>query len=474
MKQNATGIGGLDQILRGGLPDYSTIFLAGKPGTGKTILTQNLLFNHAASTGSKTLYITTLSEPQIKVLRHQQGFTFFCPSLFGERVIYREIGSTLRTEGLEGARTVLEDLVKEHQPGIVAIDSIKAIGDMLASPLEFREFIADLNLSLPLWGCTVLLVGEYDEDSFQSGPEASMADGIIYLYGMEERKHQRRYLRVLKMRGTEFSAGEHSYDITDDGIEVYPRLNPVVAQQKYDVYDRRQSMRIDELDRMMRGGIPAGSSTLIAGSTGTGKSLLSLAWLVQGAREGEAGLLVSFDQSPDQIIGACQSFGWDLQNLTERGLLEIMHVSPMELNVDRLVHNIQAAVSRLSIKRASIDSISSFEVGMADKTKYTDYLWSLVDWFKSSGISLVMVEEIQPDAGSVTTHHTSFIADSILRLGHLQVDYDVRRVINVLKMRGSGHETAMRELVVTDEGPTVLSESVAHRFGSGPCSLGEG
>ena len=474
MKQNATGIGGLDQVLRGGLPDSSTILLAGKPGTGKTILTQNLLFNHAASTGSKTLYITTLSEPQIKVLRHQREFTFFCASLLGERVIYREIGSALRTEGLDGARTALEDLVKEHQPDIVAIDSIKAIGDMLASPPEFRAFIADLNLSLPLWGCTVLLVGEYAEESFQGGPEAAMADGIIYLYGMEERKHQRRYLRVLKMRGTNFSPGEHSYDITDDGIKVYPRLNPVVAQQKYDAYGRRQSTGIDELDRMMRGGILAGSSTLIAGSTGMGKSLLSLAWLVQGAREGEAGLLVSFDQSPDQIIGGCQSFGWDLQNLTEQGLLEIMHVSPMELNADRLVYNIQAAVSRLSVKRASIDSISSFEVGMVDKFKYTDYLWSLVDWFKSSGISLVMVEETQPDAGSLTTHHTSFIADSILRAGHVQVDYDIRKVINVLKMRGSGHETALRELVITDEGPNVLSEPVAHRFGSGPCRLGEG
>lgn len=462
MKQIVTGVRGLDQVLQGGFPEYSTILLAGKPGTGKTILTQNILFNHASRTGSKVLYITTLSEPQIKVIRHQQEFSFFEPHLFDESVIYREIGSVVMTGGLDAAGVSLENLVKEHQPDMVAIDSIKAISDILVSPAKFREFVANLNLSLPLWGCTVVLVGEYSEEGLQGKPETAMADGIIYLYGMEESKHQKRYLRILKMRGTDFSPGEHSYDISSSGIEVYPRLNPVVARQDYPAGGGRQSSGIHELDRMMRGGIPVGSTTLICGSTGTCKSLLNLGWLVQGGREGEAGLLITFDQSPGEIVRVCEPFGWDLPDLIERGLLEIMHVSPMELNVDRLVYRIQKTVSDRDIRRTSLDSISSFEVGMADKGKYTDYLWSLADWFKASGVSLTMVEETRFGLGlpTVSTRKTSYIADNIIRLGYLQADWGLHRVINVLKMRGSDHEMAMRELVVDGRGPTVHSEPI--------------
>ncbi len=226
-----TGIPGLDQILKGGIPRFSTLLIAGKPGTGKTILTQNILFNNAGD--HKVLYITTLSEPQIKVLRYQQQFAFFDSSKVMDSVIFRDLGSTIRQKGVLEALSAIDALVREHQPALLAIDSFKAIGDILATPNDFRNFIADLTIRLSVWECTALLVGEYAEDSLENQPEAAIVDGIMYLYGTEERKRQKRYLRVLKMRGTDYIAGEHDLHISGTGVEVYPRWGSDLTEQHY-------------------------------------------------------------------------------------------------------------------------------------------------------------------------------------------------------------------------------------------------
>lgn len=467
MERITTGVVGLDQILQGGLPQYSTVLVAGAPGTGKTILTQNMLFNNAKN--ANVLYITTLSEPQIKVIRYQQQFSFFDSNTFMERVVYQDIGSVIRREGINKALENIDRLVKQHQPILVAIDSLKAIADILTSYREFREFISDLNLKLALWGCTVLLLGEYSEEEIQKRPEAAIVDGIVYLCGTEERKHQKRYLRVLKMRGTDFAPGEHIMKITGDGVQIYPRLNPVVAEQFYDSEDRRQATGIAGLDQMIQGGLPVGTTTLVSGGTGTGKTLLGLNWLVQGAREKETGLFVTFEESPGQLIRSCRSFGWDLQDMVEQKLLHLLHTSPIELDVDEHVHDIQVLAKKLGVKRIVIDSITTFEIGMSDKIKYTDYLWGLADFFKTQGISLMLINESYNLFGTpqISRQGISYIADNIIFLQYLEHGLDIRRLIGVLKMRGSRHQTVIREYAIGDSGPVVLDRPVEWHKQSG-------
>lgn len=461
MERLRTGIDGLDLALKGGLPKYSSTLIAGPPGTGKTILTQNIMFNIAGQ--HKAIYVTTLSEPSIKVIRYQKEFSFFNRDYFMENVIYQDIGGLIRKEGARQALDFINRLVMEHRPGLVAIDSIKAVADILISNREFREFVSDLSVKVAVWDCTVLLVGEYTEAQITAKPEAAVVDGIIYLYGTEEKKHQKRFIRIMKMRGTDFATGEHLMKITRDGIKVYPRLNPVLSGQFYpQPGDCRQTTGVPGLDGMLGGGLPSGSTTLITGGTGTGKTILSLSWLVRGAMENEPGIFCTYEENPDQLVRTASSFGWDLRGLIDQRLLKVLHVSPVELDLDEHIHEIQSAAREMKAKRIVIDSITAFELGMNDKHKYTDYVWGVCDYFKTQGISIMLVNESEDLFGltQIARHKVSYISDNIIALGFFMEGINMRRAVGVLKMRGSAHAMGMRELVMGSGGPAVLDRPV--------------
>lgn len=252
-----TGISQLDTILHGGIPRYSLVFVAGLPGTGKTILSQQIVFANA-NQGRTCLYLSTFSEPTIKALRYLQGFSYFDPALFGQRVIYGELGSAMQQGGAEALLQQLDDLIRTHRPNIIVIDSFKALRDRITDPFAFRQFTLDLSVRLSTWEVTTLLVGEYAEADLGTDPEFAIADGIIYLYGTEEAERQKRFLRVMKMRGTPFFNGEHFFDIDADGVSVYPRMTPHVAGS-YALASTRTGSVITGLNEMLGGGflVPA-------------------------------------------------------------------------------------------------------------------------------------------------------------------------------------------------------------------------
>ncbi|HBF40120.1 MAG TPA: circadian clock protein KaiC [Firmicutes bacterium] len=451
MNRISTGIATLDKMLQGGFPEGSLVLLVGRPGSGKTIFVHQMMF-HNATLDAKVLYLTTLAEPQIKVMKFQQEFSFFDPGKFQSSVIYQDLGYTLRKYGTVKALTTVDELIQKYQPRLLVIDTVKTIADMAASFQEFREFVLDISVRVATWGCTALFLGEYSEEDIEMRPESAIADGIVYLSGMEDKKQQKRYLRILKMRGTAYDGGEIFFKITYNGIEVFPRLNPDLSLQKYEAFPKRISTGIPQLDEMMDGGIPEASTTLLSGAAGTGKTIIATYFVYAGLQAGEPVVFVSFEEEPQQILRTAATLGADLKPYMVAGLLQFMHVSPMELDVDEHIIYIQQLVKIAGAKRLVIDSISAFEVGMRDKVKYTDYIWALTDFFKVQGISVMLTHEMHDSAqvGELTKHGISFVADNLILLRYEENGADLKRYLRIIKMRLSKHSSSLRELVIGD------------------------
>ncbi len=283
----STGNQGLDKILGGGIPARSVVVLAGEPGSGKTVMTLQLLF-HAARQGKKCLYFTTLSEPALKVIRYMQLFDFFDVELLDKQVIFVDLGACVR----EGADRTLEEIVarvEKHEPDFVAIDSFRAVGELLRGQgSAARPFIYDLAVQTTGWGATTLLVGEYSREEFSSFAEFAVADGILRLGSERQELTSVREMEVLKLRGAGYTSGRHFFDITKAGISFYPRVSaPAETEFQPSVEPGARALTgVEGLDELLGGGLPRGSATVIQGATGAGKTLVSLSFLVEGALRG--------------------------------------------------------------------------------------------------------------------------------------------------------------------------------------------
>jgi len=306
----------------------------------------------------------------------------------------------------------------------------------------------DLSLRLNTWGCTAVFLAEYGEDEIELRPESALVDGIVFLSGMEEKKRQRRFLRINKMRGTPYGGGENAFKITGDGITLYPRLKPDLASRAYaESRKTRISWGLPGIAVLTDGRIPRDSTTLITGGAGTGKTVMALHFVHAGLAAGESALYVSFEEHPAQLMATADSFGLDLAGPAAAGRLEMMHVSPMELDVDEHGAQIQAVAQALDASRVVIDSVSAFELSMADKAKYTDYIWALSDYFRSRGRSLLMTHEMsEHNVMEFTKHGMSYVADNLVLLRFLETGSELRRSLRIVKMRSSRHTMEVREL----------------------------
>lgn len=388
MDKLITGIKNLDYILGGGIPAYSLNIVSGSPGTGKTIFVQNIIFNSARN-GLKSLYLTTISESQFKMVRHLQGFEFFSDDLLGDKVVYGDLGAVLRKQGTDKGLEYLTQMIKKHLPNIVVIDSVKVIRDLFPDERTFRAFVFDLAAVLSIWEVTAFFVGEYEEQELTRLSEFAVADGIFHLYGQEEKRFQKRYIRILKMRGTSFEQGEHLFQISPVGIEVYPRMKPEGNKLHYEVTPGRKRFGIPGLDEMLCGGLTEGTVTLVSGGTGTGKTVLALKFLLEGAEKGEKGIFLSFEEPVAQLQNTARHLGWEIDKYLAQGRLDIKFISPVELDVDKHAFEILDMIREKKVERFVIDSISSFESSVSDMQKYKDYIWAIGQQFKRQHINTI-------------------------------------------------------------------------------------
>ncbi|MEX2552630.1 MAG: ATPase domain-containing protein, partial [Actinomycetota bacterium] len=272
----------LDQLLGGGLPERSVTVVAGEPGAGKTIFTLQLIF-HLARQGLNSLYFTTLSEPALKVIRYMQLFSFFDQQLLDDRIIFADLGAALRTKDTDGLLQQIVNRVEQEEPAMVAIDSFRAIHELLGERRLGREFVYDLAVQMAGWGATTLLVGEYTAGEIAQQPEFSIADGIIRLTNKRQELTAVREMEVVKLRGANYMTGAHFFEIGQDGLIFYPRIRgPEIRAGRPGSIADRASSGVQGLDELLNGGVPRHSATLLQGGSGTGKTLLGLHFLVEG------------------------------------------------------------------------------------------------------------------------------------------------------------------------------------------------
>jgi circadian clock protein KaiC len=400
LERLSTGSPALDRILGGGLPTRSVTVISGLPGTGKTIFTLQMMF-HLAKQGKKGLCFSTLSEPALKLIRYMQIFPFFDVSLLDDRIAFVDLGSELRKDGAERALATARERVEHDDPDVVVIDSFRAIHDLLGDPARGRACVYDLAVHLASWGATTLLVGEYQPQEMASYPEFAIADGIIRLINEPEELKAVRGLEVLKLRGANYLTGRHFFEIGPGGLIFYPRVTaPGVQPESAIVTSDRVTTGVAGLDDLLRGGLPRASATVVEGATGTGKTLLGLHFLMDGSRRGERGVLFTLEETPDQLRGIAQRYGWDLPSCEAQGSLILTHTSPVELSPDRFLAEAREVAGRAGARRAVLDSLTSLGLGVPSERRFRELVYAFVKHFRAMGITLVMPMEVTELLGS--------------------------------------------------------------------------
>jgi circadian clock protein KaiC len=456
VKRLETGVPGLDVVLGGGLEPGSVTVLAGAPGAGKTILAQQMCFANATKE-HKAIYYTTLSEPHSKLVRHLQQFDFYATPALDGRVEYLHLGDLVREDRPGRMEPLVDEVARktmDEQPVLVVIDSAKALRDFTGER-ELRMALYDLTSRLAHSETTLLLLGEYTTDEMAAGIEFSLADSIIHLAYEPREPIDRRWLRVVKMRGSHHLEGKHTFRISTAGFEVFPRIETYDPGAPAEVSGRIAS-GIPGLDELMGGGIGVGEATVLLGPSGVGKTICGLRFVTEGLSQGERCLYVTFQDTGDQLVKMAGAFGWDLHTPRLNGQLVVHHVPLGELDLDILTAHIRDELERGSIHRVVIDSLAELVFAARESERFPAYARSLTGLIRAAGATLLITSEtttLGPSAepvGGVT-----FLFHNVILLRYIEMNSATGRALSVVKMRNSDHTKDVYRFTIDADGLVV-------------------
>ena len=452
-----TGVPGLDAVLGGGLPALSFNLIAGGPGSGKTTLAMQLLFANATPE-RPGLFLTLLGETSLKMLRYQQQFEFFDIGRVGADIHFLNLSEDVLAGDLEAVMARVIDEVGRLKPGVVVIDSFRTLvrlqTDAPSADLALEHFVQRLALHLTTWDVTSFLVGEYLEQELRN-PVFTVADGILWLFQAVDRNSVVRKLQVLKMRGMPSMPGLHTCRMSAAGVQVFPRiLERADAVRTTRV--ARLSTGVSDLDEMIGGGVPAGDAMVVAGPTGTGKTTLAAQFVAAGVRGGEASVIAVFEEHPEAYLERVSALGVDFRGAIAEGKLRIIYLRPLDLSVDETLEEIRDAVRKTGATRVVIDSISGFEMALAPtyREDFRESLYRLVSAVTGLGVTIVLTMEVgeSREGLAFTNYAISFITDAIIVLRFVEMEGQLRKVLAVVKIRGSAHSHDFRAYDITSEG----------------------
>jgi circadian clock protein KaiC len=444
----------LDEILGGGLPAKAISLIMGAPGSGKTILAQQYAFQNGRPE-SPAIYYSTVSEPLEKIVRFGQSLSFFDTAAIGTSVFYEDLGATVSRDGLKGVAEQVSRAVRERRPGLLVIDSFKALQAFAADNRDFRAFLYELAGRLGAFPTASLWVGEYVESEIAAMAESAVADAILELSSERVGQREARFLQVKKLRGSGFHSGQHGYRVTPNGLRLFPRLADAPIEAGYTLGDLRMSSGIRALDDMLADGYWPGASTLIAGPSGSGKTLMGLHFVMNGARQGQPGVIASLQENPTQLQRVLAGFGWSLREPN----VEVMYRSPVDIYIDEWVYHLLDTIERTRARRVLIDSLADLRIAAGDEARFREFIYSIVQRFSRQAVSVMMTQEIPALFGAdrISDSAVSPLADNVVMLGYKRDGDTTGRTIAIIKTRASRHDPTVREFVIASDGITLQS-----------------
>jgi circadian clock protein KaiC len=462
-----TGVPGLDMVLGGGLPVGSMLLIVGGPGSGKTILSQQICFNLTAIHARRAIYFSTLTEPHSKIVRQIRPFHFFDDRRLGDTVLLLALEKFMH-QGLEATAETIVRTARQQRADLVCIDGFRSIEGMCAQPIDARRFLYQLSSQLYLLGTTTLIVLERGVSEFDDYGAYTIADGVLAChFDVHGVRHQRK-LEVRKLRTMAPLTGLHSYRISAAGWTIFPRIEARVAAE-YSTSERHNgsgylSSGLARLDDLQGGGYKTGSTTLLVGEPGMGKTLLSLYYLQEAIKQGEAGLFIGFHEHPDQLLAKAEYFGIPLAAAVQSGQIQIRIFAPTELEPDAISAVICRAVEEQGIRRLVIDELFELERATAREERMHDYLGALVTFLHDVGVTTCitrMIDRITAETIDVSTMPLAVAAGNVLLLRNVIQGDTTQRVLSVVNTRGSYVQQSVETYTISPEGLTIMGTAAS-------------
>jgi circadian clock protein KaiC len=454
-----TGIRNLDAIVEGGLPKGALIAIGGPPGSGKTILAQQIVFNNATAQG-RALLFSTLSEPTAKTLRYLKQFSYFDAKKLEEAVQFVDLGVMLRTKGLEQTSGLITAQIKKVKPAIVVIDSFKVFDDLASSREELRKFGYEIAVNLMAWEATALLLGEYGSRDYETNPLFSIVDGLITVEQRESSGEQQRFIQVIKMRGIEHSRDAHPFVITKNGIEIFASRVTIRREPQPEPSNpktRRCDTGISKLNELLGEGIPRGSSLLLAGVAGTGKTVLLLEFLYRGALAGEKGILFSFEETEDRLRATARGLGWNFDDLVERGMIEIVFIPQPEIMVEAHLLMIRERIEAFGAQRVAVDSVSVFLHKVRDPQICREKIFQLASVIQKAQAVGFFATDIPYGSNQISRFGVEeTVVDGIILLTSTEEGLERERYIEIYKLRNTAHLHGRHNMEIGPGGITIF------------------
>jgi len=465
-----TGVAGLDEVLYGGVIPDNTLLVEGTPGAGKTTLGLQYIYHGAYHCGQPGIIITFEEEPE-KLYRDALVFGWDLQELEKKNLL-RVIPSSPEavSEMLLKSESGFSRITSSIGASRIMVDSVTHFRRITDDTQQLRVLLSKFQMGLRKIATSTVLIKEIESSQSEGANiEEYITDTVLRLSYEQRGKHRReRFLEVIKSRGQRHLSGKHTLKFMPDGLAVFPVCTSIELPAAASAPPVEPAARVPRamtgikgLDVMCGGGFPLGSATVIAGSSGTGKTVLATQFIHQGLKKGERALVLSFQQPPSALVATCRSFGVHLGKYLKGGLCELLYRDSIGLAVDELFYEIKQRIQGdVKPRRVAVDGLTHLVQAIADHNYLLDYLGALLALFSHHEVSSVFTFEVDKMFGSFDfdSRRTLGLFDNLVLLRYVELDGDIRRALALLKMRGTDHDKSIPEFVITGNGIEVKTK----------------